>query len=210
MPILTFKRMMVAPILAGTKVHTIRPDGRRAHKPGETLYMTTGDRYHPERFAVHTCTHVRRVKILEVTVMVYQPAPALFFVPPLDVFARCDGFENWEAMRDWFARAYSLPFVGNLIQWAPAEWEVTTCCRDCGGRMPLSPNRVRNAANPPGEFPYCSTGCAHHAYWTKDLPAALDEMERKETCDDEIVRLAMSPIAGCEKMKLHSTPEDRS
>lgn len=124
MPILTFKRMMVAPILAGTKVHTIRPDGRRPHKPGETLYMQTGDRFQPERFAVRTCTHVRRVTIVDVTVMVDLPAPSLFIVPPLDVFALCDGFENWEAMRDWFAKAYGLPFVGNLIQWASAEWEV--------------------------------------------------------------------------------------
>ncbi len=52
-------------------------------------------------------------------------------------------------------------------------------CRDCGGPMPESPNRIRNVCNPEGEFPYCSRSCAEHAYWQRDLPAFLDEFDRE-------------------------------
>ena len=35
----------------------------------------------------------------------------------LNRFAKQDGFDSWEEMRDWFKRRYGLPFEGVLITW---------------------------------------------------------------------------------------------
>jgi hypothetical protein len=39
----------------------------------------------------------------------------------LDEFARRDGFENFDAMREWFKDVHGLPFIGNLIMWDTIE-----------------------------------------------------------------------------------------
>lgn len=57
--------------------------------------------------------------------------------------------------------------------------EKTVECRDCGGPMPAREKRIRNVCNAPGEFPYCSRSCAEHAYWHRDLPAELDEFDKR-------------------------------
>ena len=88
--------------------------------------------------------------------------------------------DEWVGVGD--IRQLCLPFIGQLVQWAPAEWEnkmVPQACRECGGPMPPEGKRVRNVCNPVGEFPYCSHDCAAHAYWQTDLPAFMDTFERQ-------------------------------
>lgn len=179
MPILNFQRRFVAPILAGTKVHTIRCIGCRPHKEGETLFMQTGSRFRPERFKTVPALRVRNLRMTADTVMIDQPSPGLFMIPPLDLFAVADGFEDWMNMLRFFIDRYRLmhkALDAQLIQWAPALWEEAlrpAFCRDCGGPMPARDKCIRNVCNRPGEFPYCSRDCAEHAYWQRDLPACL-------------------------------------
>lgn len=105
------------------KPHTIRPYGKRPYKIGDALHHFTGMRTkHCRRIGFDLCTSVRRITITDETVMIACPS-CLFMVPPLDRFARADGFQSWEDMRAWFSDRYGLPFLGQLIQWAPAEWE---------------------------------------------------------------------------------------
>ena len=106
------------------KPHTIRPYGRRPYKVGDALHHFTGMRTRQcRRIGIDYCTSVRQIKITTDGVIITMPPPGLFRVPPLDRFAQADGFIDWAEIRDWFASRYGLPFTGQLIQWAPAEWE---------------------------------------------------------------------------------------
>ncbi|MFA6271428.1 MAG: hypothetical protein WC657_09580, partial [Candidatus Paceibacterota bacterium] len=72
MPILNFQRRFVPKILDGSKVHTIRDFGARDFRSGQTLYMQTGPRFNPERFATHPCLRVREVVLRPGTCMIWN------------------------------------------------------------------------------------------------------------------------------------------
>lgn len=122
MPILNFQRRFVPRILAASKVHTIRVIGNRKFQPGDTLYMQTGPRFKPERFAVRPCIRVREIRMFTNACMIWHEDESGFMVPPLDRFARCDGFENWAELQEFFAgKMTGIRY--QLIQWARADWE---------------------------------------------------------------------------------------
>lgn len=122
MPILNFQRRFVPKILAETKVHTIRVMGTRKFRPGNMLYMQTGPRFAPERFAVNQCLRVREIRLFTNNCTIWHEDDSGFIMPPLDRFARADGFENWAELQEFFKGR--LDGVRHqLIQWAPAEWE---------------------------------------------------------------------------------------
>ena len=132
MPCASFRRRFVHPIQEGTKVHTVRA-GSRNYKVGQTMFMQTGARYRPERFADRLITRVRPITISDVTVMVWREDLTGFVVPPLDKFARADGFKDWADLKAFFlamhgkASTFGFRFFlvqGRLIQWAQAEWEL--------------------------------------------------------------------------------------
>lgn len=124
MPVLNYQSEFGALVELRIKPHTIRPFGKRPYQVGDCLHHFTGMRTKQcRRLGFDMCTSVRRITITDCTVMIDMPAPLLFIVPPLDRFAKADGFLDWAEMRQWFANRYGLPFVGQLIQWAPAEWE---------------------------------------------------------------------------------------
>lgn len=124
MPPLNYQERFGLLVEARRKPHTIRPIGKRGYKVGDALHHFIGMRTAQcRRIGLDYCTQVRRIRITPETVMIDLPEPSIFFIPPLDRFARADGFRNWEEMRDWFSERYGLPFFGQLVQWAPAEWE---------------------------------------------------------------------------------------
>ena len=125
MPTMNFKKNFVEPILDGTKAHTIR-FSKRPVKKGQLLYCQTGSRFKPSRFAVLPAMRVRIVTLSRETVSVWNEDGRGFTVPPLDKFARADGFQNWAALRAWFDSVYGSDrdvMEGQLVQWIPAEWE---------------------------------------------------------------------------------------
>lgn len=139
MPCGNFRRRFVDPILHGSKVHTIRC-GKRNFKVGQTFFMQTGARFSPERFADRVITRVRPITISDVTVLVWKEDLSGFVVPPLDKFARADGFKDWADLRQFFLamHGYQTGFdfkvfliQGRLIQWAPAEWERPHKQKEC-------------------------------------------------------------------------------
>jgi len=131
MPCANFRRRFVQPILDDTKAHTVRAGGR-VYKAGQTMFMQTGSRYHPKRFAQRLIIRVRPITITDVTVMVWREDLTGFVVPSLDKFARADGFKDWSDLKEFFLAMHGDRSVhgfrffniqGRLIQWAPAEWE---------------------------------------------------------------------------------------
>jgi hypothetical protein len=127
MPILNFKKQFVEPIMAGSKVHTIRAykiPGRI--RKGQLLYCQTGSRFKPSRFAVLPVMRVREINLSRETVTIWDESGKSFVVPPLDIFAQADGFKDWAEMRDWFDVTYGadrMPTGYLLIQWIEAPWE---------------------------------------------------------------------------------------
>ena len=122
MPCVNFMRRFVPRILDGTKVHTIRIMGARPHRAGETLYMQTGPRFKPDRFMTCPCLRVREIVLHEETLTIWNENRKGFIVPPLDTFARADGFDSWEDLQKFFEHPVA---PAQLVQWAPAEWEST-------------------------------------------------------------------------------------
>lgn len=128
MPILNFQKGFADPILAGIKLHTLRFPGNA--RRGQLLYCQHGSRFRPTRFAVLPAMRVRSVTLTPDTIMIWDEDGRGFVVPPRDVFARADGFENWAEMTAWFdsmhLRIHGKPrdvLRGQLIQWAKAPWE---------------------------------------------------------------------------------------
>ncbi len=141
MPALNYQPRFGLLVKQHRKPHSIRPFRKRPIKVGDPIHHFVGMRTAAcMRIGWDMCTRVRRITITDCTVMI-RDCPCercetgadsgmeshLFRVPPLDRFARADGFKDWAEMRDWFAAQYGLPFEGVLIQWAPAEWERKQC-----------------------------------------------------------------------------------
>ena len=130
MPLLNCQARFVRPINLGTKVHTIRL-GKRLFKAGQTLYMQTGDRYHPKRFCSKPVLLVRTVTITDCSVAIRNDNGSII-CPDIQEFARADGFETWTDLCAFFQAAYDrvaktgttgFTITGQLVQWAVAPWE---------------------------------------------------------------------------------------
>ena len=87
--------------------------------------MQSGPRFHPCRFAVRQVIRVREILLYTHTAIIWNEDNSGFVAPARDLFARCDGFADWSDMQAWFAPRLDARdcFHGQLIQWAPAEWE---------------------------------------------------------------------------------------
>lgn len=108
-----------APLVeSGEKRQTIRAEGKRRHaRPGDALQLYTGMRTKGCRKLMDTkCTFATEVYICR---GIGSPAVTLaeFGAPDPDAFARADGFDDFHAMLDWFAKMHGLPFAGVLIKW---------------------------------------------------------------------------------------------
>ena len=110
--ILTFKPQFVEAIKAGTKIHTIRTDKKARWKKGNTVHFWNGNprnvKSKPHEFAKGICTKVLSITIdvhyenVFITSVNLDECKTLYQSKDLDAFAKNDGFESWELMRDWF------------------------------------------------------------------------------------------------------------
>ena len=115
----------VAPVLAGTKLVTIRPERHRPHQIGDVLDLRvwTGKAYRSRQRHVCFVEVIDYAQILLRTEgfeldRVFTPRPA-----DLAKLAVEDGFADWNAMIEWFARRYVLPFSGFMTRWRPLPKE---------------------------------------------------------------------------------------
>lgn len=125
--VVMFRPEFEAPILAGTKHHTIRPRAKRPWKARMLLSLRvwTGAPYRtPQReFMMVPLLRVEPVEITRQSVTLGWPGSDRIGWSAgsdgLDRFARADGFATWADLVAWFDRTHGLdePFRGDLIRW---------------------------------------------------------------------------------------------
>lgn len=117
----SFKREFVDPILAGTKVQTIRADRKRHARPGEALQLYTAMRTkHCYKIGDAKCSSIQPIRIeVENAMICGASGNCLTTIAELDDFARRDGFTDWIRMRlFWQQNHPGTPiFTGVLIHW---------------------------------------------------------------------------------------------
>lgn len=124
----SFKQQFVPPIQAGTKRQTIRAHGKRRHaRPGDHLQLYQGMRTKScALIATSMCIRCSSVIIdfeNERITYDYNRGQMTIYPGGLDEFARRDGFDDWPAMRAFWAKEHAaVPvFHGRLIQWTDLD-----------------------------------------------------------------------------------------
>lgn len=105
-----FKARFVAPILAGTKVQTIRKPRKRDARPGDTLQLQSGDRFHPVRLGLARAVLVDKVSLDfrgdRRVLYGHLGMDVAHEAADLDRFAVMDGFTDWSDMRAFWAETH--------------------------------------------------------------------------------------------------------
>lgn len=128
---LNFKAEFADDVEEGRKRRSIRAprkDGRDPKK-GDQLQLYTGMRQPGcRKLGDSVCARVRPVEIdhtgvkIDGRVLYAGDAPAYQGGPDPESydgdFARADGFDSFQDMREWFQAQHGLPFTGNLIEWS--------------------------------------------------------------------------------------------
>ncbi len=121
MPALNFQARFADPVETHAKRQTIRRVWKRPIKVGDTLYLYTGMRTKQcRKLRMVLCLDYRPITINEHSISLLTDLETLEIWPEgwsLKWFARMDGFDSWEEMRDFFKERYGLPFEGVLITW---------------------------------------------------------------------------------------------
>lgn len=122
MPALNFMERFADDVESGRKRQTIRPLRKRPIKPGDKLYLYTGQRTkHCRKLGEAVCISVEPMRITaeapQLRAFGYRTVVGWIDVAPKDGFARADGLSSWDEMREWFANRYGLPFEGVLVRW---------------------------------------------------------------------------------------------
>jgi hypothetical protein len=116
MRVVMFKDRFAGKIEANEKTSTIRPKARC--KTGDVLSLRkwSGKPYRSKHVIIKeaVCKDVLTVFLDEEKIIVNGRA---FLEPWNGWIAECEGFESWEAMREFFQKTHGLPFSGELIYW---------------------------------------------------------------------------------------------
>jgi len=123
----SFKAQFVPAIEEGRKRHTIRAVGKKRHaRPGEAVQLYTAQRtIHCRKLGVAICAAALpiRLEFGRRTRVMIQGRPHLSSSHALNGFAQRDGFEDWFALQDYWAREHGATsaFDGLLIEWRDLE-----------------------------------------------------------------------------------------
>ncbi len=115
MPLLSFS-VFKDKILSGAKRRTIRAPRKIPIKVGDRLYMWWKSRSpkEKEKLGESTCIRIAPITITELGVSCEDIGVKCHC---LDLFAKCDGFNNWQELIEFFEKTHGLPFTGVLIEW---------------------------------------------------------------------------------------------
>ena len=114
--ILGFKKQFVEPILAGTKIHTIREDKHRRWKVGNKIQFATGVRTKKyKQFSEKVCTGIQRIEMKWT-----NEIDMICKIDEIDIIgiefsklSRNDGFPFVYEFLNWFSK----DFTGVIIHW---------------------------------------------------------------------------------------------
>ncbi len=131
----SFQPGFVAPIEAGTKLHTLRNPRKRHARPGEALQLYTGMRTRSCRLVARkTCSQVlgvwldfrsssQPVQLFETAELVPGEPRRIgpcHDVADVDAFAVADGFSRFEVLARWWRKTHEVRYwEGVLIGWGP-------------------------------------------------------------------------------------------
>ena len=127
MTVLMYQKRFVAPILAGIKKQTIRPNRKRPIKVGDALshrhWEDKAYRSPQVEFLANKCLASLAINIHDCGLIqifdskLETQLDEIDHIQDLDRFARGDGFTCWLDMRSYWLHNGGLPFTGVLIQW---------------------------------------------------------------------------------------------
>lgn len=124
-----FKKRFISPIETGTKVHTIRENGKRRHaRPGEAIQLYYGMRTKQCRKIIDDpiCTWVMPISMLmgPLSFLSVKVLGIPMDLAAMDDLAVTDGFENAKDMHDfWLTTHGDGVFSGRLIGWSDGKPE---------------------------------------------------------------------------------------
>lgn len=114
-----FKKDFAPKILIGEKTSTIR--SKQRCKVGDTMHLFTGQRTKAcKRLMTTTCVGVGRITINKYTWALHEFEGELY-TREHEVLSAQEGFENLQAMLDFFDKQYGLPYTGYIHVWQPPE-----------------------------------------------------------------------------------------
>ena len=123
MPAINFQPQFADYILSGQKGSTIRAlrrDGRDP-KPGQTLYLYTGQRSKQCRLLLtDTCKRVRPISIDSLRKVIYLDDHIVIGMELNCLFLN-EGFNSLHELFAWFLKHRGRKFAGLLIEWKPIE-----------------------------------------------------------------------------------------
>jgi len=130
----SFQKQFATPILDGTKGGTIRADRKRHARPGEELQLYTGMRTkHCRLISRETCAGVTPIRLyLKGDRVIIGEAGArtprvdIRSARALDIFARFDGFVEWDALCSFWRETHEAlqDFSGQHIRWLDLPLEL--------------------------------------------------------------------------------------
>lgn len=121
--VIGFKQQFVRPIVAGTKIHTIREDAKNRWQEGMTMHMATGIRTkNYNQFNAAICKGIQQIEIirrsdyLEDTIVKVDGRELTF--DEIQRLAWNDGFEHVIGFFMWFKDG----FKGKILHWTRLEY----------------------------------------------------------------------------------------
>lgn len=132
--VLGFKKQFKEPILAGTKLHSIREDLHDRWRPGLMIQMATGTRSkYYDCFKETPCQSTQRISMKLMGILDKEPvlvitisARTLVNAKEYERVAINDGFENFEAFEKWWkpvlAKLVNFHFSGKIIHWTDLRY----------------------------------------------------------------------------------------
>lgn len=121
----SFKSRFVAPIEARTKQQTLRNLRKRNARAGDTLQLSTGDRFHPKRLGLAVCRGAGPIRIDFAAPVGKAGRPvvhieaiwasgmmeSIFYhgAEALDLFAVRDGFQDWRDLERFWDETHDKP-----------------------------------------------------------------------------------------------------
>ena len=119
--ILNFQPQMKPPILALTKIHSIRLDKHDRWKPGMKIHFATGARTkNYNNFLLGRCVSIQKISMLFDNEKLFDHITIdgrTQLSAEIQQLARNDGFKNYRAFQEWFINMYGEIFVGKIIHW---------------------------------------------------------------------------------------------
>jgi len=121
--VIGFNKRFIKPILAKTKIHTIREDSHNRWKAGMKMHMATGVRTKEySQFNEETCKSTQKIEIIRTSdyleKMIVKVDDRTLTESEVQQLAWNDGFENLADFWVWFADE----FKGKIIHWTELRY----------------------------------------------------------------------------------------